>query len=141
MGSNKQSMTDFIRVTDNFYVAPQITLEDVARAAQEGFTLLINNRPDFEAAGQPTYAEVEAAATAARLYCAHIPVIGAPTARQAEALHECLVANARVLAFCRSGTRSINTWAMGELMAGSRPKDEIIALGDAAGYDLRPVCG
>jgi uncharacterized protein (TIGR01244 family) len=51
-------MTDFIRVTDNFYVSPQIGIEDVARAAREGFTLLINNRPDGEAPGQPTHEEI-----------------------------------------------------------------------------------
>lgn len=134
-------MTDFIRVTDNFYVAPQIGVEDVAKAAREGFTLLINNRPDGEVPGQPTHAEIQAAATAERLYCAHIPVIGLPTPRQAEAVHEALAANARVLAFCRSGNRSINTWAMGEAMAGSRSSDELIALGEAAGYDLRPLLG
>lgn len=134
-------MTDFIRVTDNFYVAPQITLEDVARAKREGFTLLINNRPDFESAGQPTHAEIQAEATAQQLFCAHVPVMGGPTARQAEAVRGSLEANTRILAFCRSGTRSINTWALGELMADARSKDEIIALGDAAGYDLRPICG
>ena len=134
-------MTEFIRVTDNFAVAPQITVEDVQRAVDEGFTLLINNRPDHESPGQPTHDEIQAAATALRLYCAHIPVIGAPTPRQAEAVQEALAANAKVLAFCRSGTRSINTWAMGEVMTGARPKDEIVALGAAAGYDLRAVVG
>lgn len=134
-------MTDFIRVTDDFYVAPQIGLEDVAKAAREGFTLLINNRPDGEVAGQPTHEEIKAEATAQRLIYAHIPVIGAPTPRQAEAVHECLEANARILAFCRSGTRSINTWAMGELMAGTRTPAEIIEIGAAAGYDLRPLVG
>ena len=134
-------MTDFIRVTDNFHVAPQISVEDVAKVAREGFTLLINNHPDGEVPGQPAHEEIQAAATAERLYCVHIPVIGLPTPRQAEAVHECLEANARVLAFCRSGTRSINTWAMGEAMAGARSHAEIIALGDAAGYDLRPLLG
>ena len=134
-------MTDFIRVTDDFYVAPQIQVDDVPRAVEQGFTLLINNRPDHEAPGQPTHEEMMAAATANRLIYAHIPVIGAPTARQAEAVHECLASNAKVLAFCRSGTRSINTWAMGELMAGARPREEILALGEAAGYDLRAIVG
>jgi len=134
-------MTDFIRVTDNFAVAPQITVEDVQKAVDEGFTLLINNRPDHEAPGQPTHAEIQEAATALRLYCAHVPVIGAPTPRQAEAVQEALASNAKVLAFCRSGTRSINTWAMGEVMTGARPKDEIVALGAAAGYDLRGMVG
>ena len=60
-------MTDFRRVTDDFSVSPQIDLEDMAAAAAQGFTLVINNRPDGEQPGQPTSAEVEAAAKAAGL--------------------------------------------------------------------------
>jgi uncharacterized protein (TIGR01244 family) len=54
-------------------------------------------------------------------------------------VHECLEANARILAFCRSGNRSILAWAMGEAMAGTRTPAELIELGDAAGYNLRPL--
>ena len=51
-----------------------------------------------------------------------------------------LAAGGPVLAFCRSGTRSINTWALGEAMAGA-PRDELIAAAARAGYDLRPLLG
>jgi uncharacterized protein (TIGR01244 family) len=43
----------------------------------------------------------------------------------------------KTLAFCRSGTRSIVTWALGE--AGDRDREELIRLGAGAGYDLRAV--
>ncbi len=72
-------MTDFRKVTDDFSVAPQIELSDVARAKAEGFVLLINNRPDGEAPGQPTSDQFEAAAQAVGLAYAHIPVRGGPT--------------------------------------------------------------
>ena len=39
-------MTSFRRVTDSFSVSPQISPADVAQAAAEGVTLIINNRPD-----------------------------------------------------------------------------------------------
>jgi len=55
-------MTEFRRVTDQLSVSPQIALDDLARAAGDGFKLVINNRPDGEEPGQPTSAEVEAAA-------------------------------------------------------------------------------
>ena len=40
-----------------------------------------------------------------------------------------------MLAFCRSGTRSIVTWARGEAQAG-RSREALVALGREAGYDL-----
>src|SRR5215470_7045010 len=108
-------MTDFRKVTDTFSVAPQIELADIARAKAQGFVLLINNRPDGEAPGQPTSDEIEAAAQAAGMDYAHIPVRGGPTPEQVE-LTRGLVSEAEgpVLAYCRSGTRSISTWSISE---------------------------
>ena len=53
------------------------------------------------------------------------------------------LANAKgpVLAFCRSGTRSIVTWSLGEAMAGARARGELVSLGRDAGYDLSGVLG
>ena len=135
-------MSDFRKVTDDFSVAPQITLEDVARAKAEGFVLLINNRPDGEAPGQPTSDEMEAAAKAAGLGYAYIPVRGGPTQEQAEAEHRLLAeTQGPVLAYCRSGTRSITTWTIGEALAGTRSRQELIELGASAGYDLSGLLG
>ncbi len=135
-------MTDFRKVTDDFSVAPQIALEDVARAKAEGFVLLINNRPDGEAPGQPTSDEMEAAAKAAGIAYAYIPVRGGPTQEQAEAEHRLLAeTQGPVLAYCRSGTRSITTWTIGEALAGTRSRQELIELGAGAGYDLSGLLG
>ena len=43
-------------------VCPQIMPEDVPDIAQQGFRSIICNRPDGEAADQPTFEEIEAAA-------------------------------------------------------------------------------
>jgi len=135
-------MTEFRHVTDGLSVAPQIELDDVARAAAAGFKLLINNRPDGEAPGQPTSAEMEAAAKAAGMDYLHIPVVGGPTP---EAVHAEMAAIAQaggpVLAYCRSGTRSIVTWSIGQAMSGAMPRGELVELGRAAGYDLSGVLG
>lgn len=130
-------MTDFRKVTETFSVSPQISPADVAAAAAQGFTLIINNRPDGEQPGQPAGAEIEAAARAAGLAYLHAPVIGRPGPSQVEAMRQAMAGGGRTLAFCRSGTRSICTWAMGE--AGSRSRDELLRLGAGAGYDLSPV--
>jgi len=135
-------MTDFRKVTDNLSVAPQIEIADVARAKAEGFALLINNRPDGEAPDQPSSAQMQAAAEAAGIAYAHIPVRGGPTAEQVEMERQILAeAKGPVLAYCRSGTRSIVTWSIGEALAGSRSRQELIDLGAGAGYDLTGVLG
>jgi len=135
-------MTDFRKVTETFSVAPQIELGDIVRARAEGFTLLINNRPDGEAPDQPSSAEMEAAAKAAGLAYVHIPVRGGPTPEQVEIERQILAeATGPVLAWCRSGTRSIVTWSIGQALAGTRSRQELIGLGAAAGYDLSGVLG
>ena len=130
-------MTEFRHVTDQISVAPQIALEDLPRAAELGFKLVINNRPDGEEPGQPTGAEVEAAARAAGLDYVHIAVRGGPTPDQVEANYRAVeAADGPVLAFCRSGTRSIVTWSLGQFQADERSREELIELGAQAGYDL-----
>ena len=43
-----------------------------------------------------------------------------------------------VLAYCRSGTRSCNLWALAAASEGGTP-DELAAKGAAAGYDLNGI--
>ena len=133
-------MTDFRRVTDQFSVSPQIAPADVAAAAAQGFVLIVNNRPDGEDPAQPAGAEIEAAAKAAGLGYVAIPVRGGPSAEQVAALRETVeAAKGPVLAFCRSGTRCIVTWSLGQAQAGDRSRQELIDLGAQAGYDLSGV--
>jgi uncharacterized protein (TIGR01244 family) len=135
-------MTDFRKVTDGFSVAPQIDLADIAKAKADGFVLIINNRPDGESPDQPTSAEMQAAATAAGLAYAHIPVVGGPTPAQVDQELALLAdTDGPVLAYCRSGTRSIVTWSIGQAMAGQRSRGDLIDLGAEAGYDLSGVLG
>jgi uncharacterized protein (TIGR01244 family) len=131
-------MPDFRKVTDSFEVSPQITADEARAAVAGGVRLVINNRPDGEVPGQPSSAEIEAVVRAGGADYLHIPVVGRPTEAQAKAQAEAIAAaKGPVLAFCRSGTRSIVTWAFGEAAAG-RKVDEIVRIGAAAGYDLAP---
>lgn len=138
----KAAMTPFRRVTDQFSVSPQIAVSDVAAAAAAGFVLIINNRPDGEDPAQPDGAEIEAAARAAGLDYLAIPVRGGPDAAQVAAQGEAVAqAKGPVLAYCRSGTRSIVTWALSQADAGRLDRSSLIALGAEAGYDLSGVLG
>lgn len=135
-------MSDFRRVTEDLSVAPQISVADVAEAAAQGFTTIINNRPDGEDPSAPQSAEIEAAAKAAGLAYVHIPVRGAPGPAEVEAVRQVVdAADGPVLSYCRSGTRSITTWSIGQAMSGARTRGELVTLGREAGYDLTGVLG
>ena len=97
------------QLSPDLCVAPQLDPAAMAWAAQAGFKSVINNRPDFEAGpGQPTSAAIEAAALAAGLQYAHLPVAPAVQTPEQIARFAALLAALPkpILAFCRSGTRS-----------------------------------
>lgn len=128
----------FVPLSGKFFVSPQIGLADVTLAAEEGFALIVNNRPDGEMPGQPASADIAAAASAAGLGYVHIPVDGRGISMShISALKKALEENGgKVLAFCRSGTRSAFLHAYLSASEGRAP-EEIIAEAAAAGYDIR----
>lgn len=136
-------MSEFRRITPDFSVAGQLEPGDIARAAADGYRTIVVNRPDGEDWGQTRAAEMKAAAEAAGLDFRAIPFSGWPpspavVAETAAVLDE---AKGPVLAYCRTGRRSITAWAMAEALAGARRPDEIIALAQKAGYDLSGARG
>ena len=130
----------FRTLDDTILIDGQITPHDVAEAARQGVTLIVNNRPDDEQSDQPDGAEIEAAARAAGLDYRAIPVTHAGIAMpQVDAMVDALAGSrGKVLAFCRSGTRSTLLWALARAKAGDDP--EMLAVkAAAAGYDVGPV--
>ena len=132
--------SQFKKVTENFWVSPQLLEEHVQAAADADFHTIVNNRPDGEEPGQPTGAQVAAWAKARGLAYVALPVSGQINRELVEAMGNA-VADARkpVLAFCRSGMRSISLWAMAESLAGRRVKADLLERGEAAGYDLSRI--
>ena len=133
-------MSDFRRVNDRLSVSPQLSVADVQEAAAKGFKTIINNRPDGEAPDQPASAEIEAAAKAAGLNYIHIPVRGMPPSPDL-AEQTCKAVESSegpVLAFCRTGTRSISCYSLGQHAQG-RDRDELLKTAAGAGYDLSNV--
>lgn len=132
-------MADIRPLTDGFAAAPQIEPEEVAELAALGFGMIVNNRPDGEVPGQPSGAEIEAAAHAAGLGYVAIPVDhNGFDVEQIAAMSACLVSPRRILAYCRSGTRSTMLWALAEASRGAPPQT-LVEAAAAAGYDVRPL--
>lgn len=127
-------------IDQSISVAPQIAPEDLATLAAAGFTAIVNNRPDGEDAGQPEGSEIEAAAKAAGLSYVAIPITHAGfSAPQVETMAATLAsASGPVLAYCRSGTRSCNLWALAAASTGGDP-DTLTAKAATAGYDISGI--
>ncbi len=130
------AMPDIRPVTDAFATAPQLVPADMREAAALGYRTVINNRPDHESDDQPTSAEMRTAAEAAGLRYVEVPFAGAPAPAHVEAVRRAVAeAEEPVLAFCRSGTRSITAWALAQAADG-RDRVELLRLAHGAGYDL-----
>lgn len=130
----------FRKIDDSISVAPQISVEQVQAAADQGFTMIINNRPDQEEPGQVSGDDIREAARAAGLAYVAIPIThGGFSANQVDAMRDALAnAGGPVLAFCRSGTRSTFVWALAKGADGA-DADELVRKAANAGYDISPI--
>ena len=127
------------RIDSDISVAPQITAADVAAIAEAGFKAIVCNRPDGEGNDQPLFHEIEEAARKAGLETHYLPVeSGKVSDADAESFGQVLEATPKpVLAYCRSGTRSVTLWALSR--AGRLPLPDILAKAKGAGYDMHGV--
>jgi sulfide:quinone oxidoreductase len=124
-------------LTHNFAVAGQVGPRELRDIAAH-YRMLINNRPDGEEPGQPSSAELEAAARKLGLGYAYIPISGEIDDSDIAALAKALSGNrGPALAFCRTGNRSARLWALSQ--AGKHSAAWIIAAAADAGYDLRSL--
>ena len=130
----------FRTLNDKVLVAPQIGTDAVGEARALGVTTIVNNRPEDESPDQTPGPDIEAAARAAGLHYIAIPVTHAgfsewQVTAMADALDAC---EGRMLAYCRSGTRSTLLWALARASRGEHPAVLAEQAADA-GYDLAPV--
>ena len=111
---------NYRQITDDYSVSGQIIPEEVAAIKAAGFRSVICNRPDGEQPGQPPADSVRAAAEAAGLEFRHIPVVSGQiteenVADQAAALE---TLPGPVFAYCRSGARCANLFALAKEASG-----------------------
>ena len=121
-------------------VSGQIQPSDMAALKAQGVTMIVNNRPDGEDAGQPTSDELAAAARAAGIDYRHVPIWRGPGPAEVEKMRNAIAycGDGKMLAFCRSGTRSTFAWAVAQSESG-RSREEIERAALQAGYDISPV--
>ena len=122
-------------------VSEQIVLDDLTRLAAQGIQVLVCNRPDGEAADQPTFAQLSAAAEKLGMTAAYIPFKpGEMTAAQRDEFVALLKTDRKVHAFCRTGNRSSMLWAAARKASGAAP-DAILTQAKTAGFDVSAALG
>lgn len=130
---------DIRKISDQFFVAPQISETDLAAIKERGIQSIICNRPDGEGADQPTFQELAAIAGKLGLDMRYIPVSGG-LVHDADASNFASELGALpkpVLAYCRTGTRSATLWSLAQ--AKDKPLADILSATKAAGYDMKGV--
>jgi uncharacterized protein (TIGR01244 family) len=125
---------------DQVMVSGQIAPHEVAGLVGKGVTVLVNNRPDGEEAAQPMAADIEQAAAEAGIAYRFVPIIRGIGPADVEAMQEALSAadDGRLLAFCRSGTRSAYAIALAQRERGASAAEVEQQLIEA-GFDPGPI--
>ncbi len=128
------------QLDDKTLIAGQIRPDEVAALKRHDVAMIVNNRPDGEEPGQPLGADIEQAATAAGIDYRFIPIFRGIGPADADALQDAMreCGDGKMLAFCRSGTRSGLLWAVAKSEEGMA-REEIEQCAARAGLDLTPV--
>jgi sulfide:quinone oxidoreductase len=130
---------DIKRIDREISVAPQLLPSEMQAAAKAGYKTVICNRPDGEGNDQPLFHEIEEAARTAGLQAHYLPVESGKVEDEEAARFGKLLDSAPkpVLAYCRTGTRSITLWSLSR--GDKLPLTEILSKAKQAGYDMSGV--
>ena len=128
------------QLDDRTLVSGQVAPHEIAGLAEQGVTVLVNNRPDGEEAGQPLASEVEAAALQAGIAYRFVPILRGIGPADVDAMQEAMqqAGDGKMLAFCRSGTRSALVCALAHRNQGV-PRGEVEERLGGAGFDSGPI--
>src|SRR5256885_16668253 len=128
------------QLDDKVMVSGQVAPHEVSGLAEQGVTMLVTNRPDGEEPGQPLAGEIEDAAAAAGIGYRFVPIIRGIGPADVEEMQEALreAQGGKLLAFCRSGTRSALALALAKREEGAS-REEVEQRLSAAGFDSGPI--
>jgi uncharacterized protein (TIGR01244 family) len=129
---------DIRKITDRYFVSPQIDPGDMKEILAQGITTIIDNRPDAEIPPSHHAQSMRAAAEMAGLTFVELPITHQTMTAENVAIQAQAIADASggVLAYCASGTRSTVIWALSMARDGAMPVDDIVNAAAQGGYDL-----
>jgi sulfide:quinone oxidoreductase len=123
------------KLSDQFYVGPQIEIDDIEDIQISGIKSIICLRPDGEGADQPPFDALKSQAATLGLTSHYLPIVPCQISEDQIAEFADMVANSPVFAYCRSGLRATALWALHRAQTG-QSVDEILTAAKSAGHDL-----
>lgn len=126
-----------IKISEKLSVSSQPSVDDIRSLREQGFATLINNRPDAEDAAQPGSDAERQAAEHCSLSYAFVPItLGTITEADVRAFQKALDASdGPVFAHCKSGTRSLSLYLIGEVFDRRMAAENVVEFGRARGFD------
>lgn len=123
------------RLDVDFFVADQLSVDDIDALADRGVRSILNNRPEGESDDQPAGAAIETAARSRGIAYAAAPVAGRDVtpAELADCREAIAALPTPICAYCRIGVRSMLGWALSSI--DSRGVNAVIEAVAGAGFE------
>jgi len=127
---------DIKQIEEGFAVSPQVDVSEVAQIETAGFKAVINNRPEGEEQGQPIGTDIGNKVLDHNMTYTFQPVVGSNITDDDVANFKRLFKTSEkpLLAFCRTGTRCTNLWALATVTPTTI--DDVIEKAANAGYNI-----
>lgn len=124
-------------ISEKLSVSTQPNVEDIQSLRDRGFKTLINNRPDNEDSTQPGTQAESQEGTRCGLSYAFIPVTASTiTEADVRAFQRALdETEGPVFAHCKTGTRSLSLYLIGEVLDGRISANDVVEFGRSRGFD------
>ena len=125
------------KLSDQFYVGPQIEIDDIEDLQISGIKSVICLRPDGEGAYQPAFEALKTQARSLGIAAHYLPIVPGQisNAQIAEFADMVTKSPSPIFAYCRSGMRATGLWALHQAQFG-QSVDDILAAAKSAGHDL-----
>ena len=125
-------------LAENIHVSGQITTDDIESLANAGVKTIINNRPDSEAAGQPSSEQMQRASEKLNLTYIYLPMAGGISADLINGSITAYESSPKpIFTYCASGTRSTVLWCFAHVK--DQGIDGVLNAAAAAGYNLEQI--
>ena len=125
------------KLSDQFYVGPQIEIDDIEDLQISGIKSVICLRPDGEGASQPVFEALKSQSRSLEIAAYYLPIVPGQIsdAQIAEFADMVTKSPSPIFAYCRSGMRATALWALHQAQFG-QCVDDILAAAKSAGHDL-----
>ncbi|MGB2355979.1 MAG: TIGR01244 family sulfur transferase [Planktomarina sp.] len=125
------------KLSDQFYVGPQIEIDEIEDLQLSGIKSVICLRPDGEGVGQPAFEALKSQARSLEIAAHYLPIVPGQIsdAQIAEFADMVTKSPSPIFAYCRSGMRATALWALHQAQFG-QSVDDILAAAKSAGHDL-----